>query len=73
MKRSSSRTFIFLPMRAKTLRILPVKGTFCAPHCGLPSFSFSAYGVWLLNRGRLLDMRRMCRVKKPWFWVEKEG
>lgn len=73
--RISRRSFIFLPMRAKMFRILPTRGTFCAAHDPRPSlsFSFSTYGLWLLNRGRLLDIRRMCRVKKPWFWVEKDG
>lgn len=29
--------------------------------------------TWLAKRGRLLEMRRMWRVKKPWFCVEKDG
>jgi hypothetical protein len=70
----NSRIFIFLPIRAASAFALPTSGRPCGDHRPLPSFSFSAYGddcEW--NLGRLLDMRRMCRVKKPWFCVEKDG
>ena len=67
--RNSKRIFIFLPMRAMMPRNRPSNGRFWTDHgarTGL-SFSFSAYGWALENRGRLLDMRRMWRVKKPLF------
>jgi hypothetical protein len=73
--RNSNRIFIFLPMRAMMPRSRPSNGRFWTDHgarTGL-SFSFSAYCWALENRGRLLDMRRMWRVKKPLFWVEKDG
>lgn len=70
----SSRTFIFLPMRAMMPRILPSRGTSWTDHLPRPSFSFSAKYAFPLKRGRLLDSLRMWRPKNPpCFCVENEG
>ena len=68
------RCFDFRPMRPSMFLILPYMVPGCAAdHWPLCSFSFSAWCMFELKRGRLLDMRRMCRVKKPWFCVENDG
>lgn len=43
------------------------------PDHGRPGLSFSAECWLLLNRGRLLDRRRIWRLRKPLFCVEKDG
>lgn len=68
----SSRSFSFRPMRPKIDRILATRGTFWSAHPALVDFCLGVYGG-SLKRGKLLDMRRMCRTKKPEFWVEKDG
>ena len=69
----ASLNFIFLPMRPNIFRILAWNGAFGPAHLSLfCCFSLCAYGE-LLNRGRLLEMRRMCRWKKPEFCVANEG
>jgi len=73
---TSNRIFIFRPIRAMMPRNLPSKGMALVDHWPWAGFffSFSGYSSWLvLNRGRLLDRRRMWRVKKPLFCVEKDG
>jgi len=62
-------------MRATMARSRPTMGTSWSDHLPRPSFSFSPYAglPCELKRGRLLESRRMCLVKKPWFWVANEG
>src|SRR5690242_8097508 len=69
----SNLIFIFLPMRATIPRILPSRGTLWIDHLPRPSFSLSECCELALKRGRLLEKRRMCRLKKLWFLVENEG
>lgn len=73
MSSISNLIFIFLPMRPNIPLTLPSSGTLRTDHPPRPSFSFSAQCVPELKRGRLLEMRRMCRPKKLWFLVENEG
>lgn len=65
----SRRNFILRPMRPKMSFILPTRGTLSRYELEGIIFSFSPS----VKRGRLLDMRRMWRLKKPWFWVEKDA
>ena len=68
----ASRNFIFLPMRPNIFRSLAWKGASGPAHPPRSCFSLCAYGE-LLNRGRLLDIRRMWRWKKPEFCVANDG
>src|SRR3954447_5783850 len=70
-----SRIFIFRPIRATMPLNLPNSGTFGPDHEPWLGLSFFSSGQKLaaLKRGRLLDRRRMWRVKKPLFCVEKDG
>lgn len=69
-KRQSKRRNLSLrPMRPKMSFIRPTSGTLSRYELERIGFSLSPS----VNRGRLLDMRRMCRLKKPWFWVANEA
>lgn len=67
-----SRPLVFLLMRSIIVRSFPSRGKFHLPL--RPIFSFSVYrSSCFVKVGRLLEIWRMCRVKKPWFCVENDG
>lgn len=69
----TERTFHFLFIRATNVRMRPNRGILHG--AGLTFKSLSVYlSLFLAEKdGRLLDIRRILRVKKPWFCVEKDG
>lgn len=74
----AKRILVVRPIRAKKSFTRPRSDELLKSHRPL-TLSLSEYeeardvGAFALKRGKLLESWRMCRVKKPWFCVAKEG